>query len=264
MKKILIINGSGGVGKDTFVDLMARHAKVIHTSIVNPTKELARKIGWNGGKTEKDRKFLSDMKILIDEYNDENYSQMRKIMKDFTEGRLDAEILCIDMREKEQIERAKKEFGASTVLVTRASVPHIVSNMADKGVFDIEYDYQIKNDGSLFELNEKARDFVGMLRDEKPKGTIYVSYPCNEMNAGEKIKKIINMMRKSLPGFLFVSPVFAFCRSNDNPDIRENLWLLSKCDKMIVFNDRSNTCKAEIEYCKKNNIPYQILEWKKA
>ena len=41
MKEILIINGSGGVGKDTFVDKLSRYAKVIHTSIVNPAKDLA-------------------------------------------------------------------------------------------------------------------------------------------------------------------------------------------------------------------------------
>ena len=44
MKEILIINGSGGVGKDTFVDKLSRYAKVIQTSIVNPVKDLAKKI----------------------------------------------------------------------------------------------------------------------------------------------------------------------------------------------------------------------------
>ena len=83
MKEILIINGSGGVGKDTFVGCLSRFKKVYHTSIVNPVKELAKQAGWDGGKTERDRKFLSDLKVLIDTYNDNNYKSMEKDMQDF-------------------------------------------------------------------------------------------------------------------------------------------------------------------------------------
>lgn len=268
MKEILIINGSGGVGKDTFVDKLSIYAKVIHTSIVNPTKELAKKIGWNGGKTEKDRKFLSDMKVLIDEYNDGNYNQMKALMQDFRDGKFDAEILCIDMREKHQIERAKEEFGAKTVLVTRKAVPHITSNIADKGVFDIEYDYHIENDGTLYDLDKKAQEFVQKLKTIKYKKVIYVSHPYSGKQENlANIEKIMRILVKKMPNYLFLSPVHAFgFEYNFLPyeqGLNQCLWLLSKCDEMLVFGDytQSRGCQREIQYCEENKIPYRLVGW---
>ena len=65
-KQVFIINGSGGVGKDTFVELVSKvfNLSVMNFSSVDKVKEIARIIGWTGGKTEKDRKFLSDLKLL--------------------------------------------------------------------------------------------------------------------------------------------------------------------------------------------------------
>ena len=80
MKQILIVNGSGGVGKDTFVDLLGQFVPVKHDSIVNPTKALAKQVGWDGKKDERDRKFLAELKSLIDEYNNYNYKEMENLM----------------------------------------------------------------------------------------------------------------------------------------------------------------------------------------
>ena len=64
-RQIFIINGSGGVGKDSFVALMAMNSKcsVGNYSSVTKVKKIAEIIGWNGSKSEKDRKFLSDLKL---------------------------------------------------------------------------------------------------------------------------------------------------------------------------------------------------------
>ena len=62
--EIFIINGSGGCGKDTFVELFSKHYgpdKVWNYSSVDKVKRIAKEIGWTGAKTEKDRKFLSDL-----------------------------------------------------------------------------------------------------------------------------------------------------------------------------------------------------------
>lgn len=164
MKKILIINGSGGVGKDTFVNALRDFAEVTHISIVEPTKNLAKQIGWNGGKSEHDRKFLSDLKMLIDDYNDYNYGYISNIVRNYLDTPSDGiNLLCIDMRERPQIERAKEEFGAETVLVKRDSVQHITSNVADAGVFNMEYNYIIENDGTIEDLTRVAKSFVGLL-----------------------------------------------------------------------------------------------------
>lgn len=165
MKHILIINGSGGVGKDTFVDCLRRYTTVKHTSIINIAKKLANLVGWDGSKNEKDRKFLSDLKVLIDVYNDSNYLTIASTMQDFLNGEYSEELLCVDMREKEQIQRAKREFGAKTILIVRNDVEQIKSNLADAGVYEIKYDYIIPNNGSIEDLSNEAKKFIDKINN---------------------------------------------------------------------------------------------------
>ena len=56
-KNIIIINGSGGVGKDTFVNICSKFRKVLNISTIDKAKEAARiLVDWNGEKDEKYRK----------------------------------------------------------------------------------------------------------------------------------------------------------------------------------------------------------------
>lgn len=161
MKKIFILNGSGGVGKDTFVNLVSNYIPTIHFSSVTKVKEIAKAIGWDGGKTEKDRKFLSDLKILCTEYNNMPFNSMKEMVDKFLNG--DANALFIDIREPNEIEIAKKAFNAETVLVKRDSVVHITSNMADANVYNYQYDHIIENNGSIKDLDNTAKKFVDKL-----------------------------------------------------------------------------------------------------
>lgn len=161
MKKIFILNGSGGVGKDTFVNLVSNYIPTIHFSSVTKVKEIAKAIGWDGGKTEKDRKFLSDLKILCTEYNNLPFNSMKEMVNEFLNG--DANALFIDIREPNEIEIAKQAFNAETVLVKRDSVIHITSNMADANVYNYQYDHIIENNGSIKDLDNTAKKFVDKL-----------------------------------------------------------------------------------------------------
>lgn len=165
MKKVLIINGMGGAGKDTFVDFLKEIIPTLHISIVDNIKQLAKQLGWDEKKDEKGRRFLSDLKVAIDNYDDGNYKYVENIVRKFYNNQLDApyELLCIDMREGHQIEKAKKDFKAITVFVDR-NVPSISSNLADAGVYNFKYDYYIENNGTLLELKQKARQFVNTLK----------------------------------------------------------------------------------------------------
>ena len=69
-KLVFITNGTGGCGKDTFAEILNDFVDVTKISSIDPVKQFARFMGWNGGKTEKDRKFLSDLKLILIEYND--------------------------------------------------------------------------------------------------------------------------------------------------------------------------------------------------
>ena len=159
-KQVFIINGSGGVGKDTFVQMVMENSSlpVMNFSSVDKVKEIATIIGWDGGKSEKDRKFLSDLKLLCTEYNNLPFNSMREKVDEFNNNF--ATILFLHIREPKEIEIAKKAFNAKTILIRRNSVKQITSNMADGNVFNYSYDIEIDNDGTLFDLNMKTIDFV--------------------------------------------------------------------------------------------------------
>ena len=63
-KVVIVINGAGGVGKDTLCELASLHFKVFNVSSITPIKEIASMCGWSGAKDDKSRKFLSDLKLL--------------------------------------------------------------------------------------------------------------------------------------------------------------------------------------------------------
>lgn len=158
LKRVFILNGCGGVGKDTFVDFVGEYVPTIHFSSVTKVKEIAKAIGWDGGKTEKDRKLLSDLKLLCSEYNDMPLNSMREMVEEFKTS--NGLALFLDIREPDEIEIAKQAFNAETILVVRDSVDHISSNMADDNVYNYTYDYIIDNNGSEEDLKETARTFA--------------------------------------------------------------------------------------------------------
>ena len=164
MKKIFILNGSGGVGKDTFVDLVSNYIPTIHFSSVTKVKEIAKAIGWDGGKTEKDRKFLSDLKLLCTEYNNMPFNSMNEKVSEFINS--NAEFLFLDIREPNEIEIAKRAFNAETILVKRNFVKHITSNMADGNVYNYQYDHIIENNGSIDDLDMAAKMFVNSVTNK--------------------------------------------------------------------------------------------------
>jgi guanylate kinase len=158
-KQIIVINGSGGVGKDTFVDYCRIYANILNISSVDKIKEAARILGWNGGKTESDRKFLSDLKLLSSEYNDYSYQYIKSHIDKF---KMDKSLgtIFIHVREPEEIERIKQEFGAITLLIVNPNKQEIKTNMADANVMNYKYDYVIVNDGTLEDLENRAIEFI--------------------------------------------------------------------------------------------------------
>ena len=167
IKQVFIINGSGGVGKDTFIELMCNQAldkvKIGNYSSIDKVKEIAKAIGWNGEKTERDRKFLSDLKLLTTEYNNMPLNDMKEYAKNFMDDETDNKILFLHIREPEEIEKAVnefKEYNVKTILVKRDCVKHIVSNMADENVYNYNYDIVIENNGTLENLTSMSKQFL--------------------------------------------------------------------------------------------------------
>lgn len=154
-KQVFIINGNGGVGKDTFVEFVADSFSTMNVSSVDKVKEVARVIGWSGEKTERDRKFLSDLKLLCTNYNDMPLNDMKEKYEEFINDN-DLNFLFLHIREPEEIEKARMIFDAKTILIEKNSVKHITSNMADANVYNYNYDAIVNNNDGIDELRNKA------------------------------------------------------------------------------------------------------------
>lgn len=159
-KHIFITNGVARSGKDTFAKFLDEFVPTSKVSSIDYVKYIAKRCEWDPTtKTEKDRKFLSDLKILMGNYNDLPYRTIREAVEHFMKSP-EKNVLLIDIREPAEIDRAKKEFNAETILIVNPNVPHILSNMADRHVHEYEYDWIIKNSGTLEEFKEKVREFA--------------------------------------------------------------------------------------------------------
>lgn len=165
--KVIVINGGPAVGKDTFVDLCKKEIGwVFNYSTVDFVKSLASTCGWDGTKTPENRKFLSDLKTLLDNWNDVTFKNTKnavllftKQVKDFAPD--EPSVIFIHCREPDKILRLVNEFGAKTLLITRQeSNLAEVSNESDKNVAFYDYDFVIENNGTIEELAEKAQKFI--------------------------------------------------------------------------------------------------------
>ncbi len=163
MKKLVfVINGRGGVGKDTLCDLAATAFSVKNVSSIAPIKALARQAGWQGEKTDRARKFLSDLKAVTIAYNDFPTNWAVAAYQEFLQGA--AQILFVHIREGEEIEKFVQATGrkAKTLLIRRAAVHQgAYGNRSDDEVEQYAYDYIFDNDMPL----EQAGDaFVAYLQ----------------------------------------------------------------------------------------------------
>lgn len=158
-KQIFITNGMARCGKDTFAKFLNEIVPTLKYSSIDKVKEIATLCGWNGGKEERDRKFLSDLKLLATDYSDMPFEAVRSKVNEFLADEKHS-ILLIDIREPGEIERAKTTFGAKTILIENIIVPFINSNMADANVYNYTYDYVVQNNGTLEEFKENINQFA--------------------------------------------------------------------------------------------------------
>lgn len=167
--KIIVINGRPRAGKDTFVELCKKHCNwCLNVSTVDFVKQVAEYCGWDGTKTAANRKFLSDLKDLLTEWNDVPYKKVVRALKLFEVEVMDYDfdpeedaIAFIHCREPKEIKRLCDELGAQSLLITRDEVEEDkTSNHADEEVFNYKYDYIIANDDTLQDLEDAAVKFL--------------------------------------------------------------------------------------------------------
>lgn len=163
-KLVIIINGVGGVGKDTLCDLAAKHFKVRNISSITPIKNIASENGWNGEKDAKSRKFLSDLKRIFVEYNDLPTRYLYAQYEEFLES--DEEILFAHIREAKEIEKLKNMIPnrCLTLLIERPTADvNQWGNASDDEVKNYSYDCYFENNKPLCEIEQEFVSFLQTL-----------------------------------------------------------------------------------------------------
>ena len=186
MVKVVVVNGRPESGKTTFEakckELVAasstfwydeeQRMAVDVISTVDFVKQIARECGWDGVKNPRNRKFLSDLKDLLTEWNDVPFQKVLDhvmYLDVFAKG-FDW-LLFVDCREPAEIQKLKERLNATTVLVRRlGDEVNETSNHADENVFEYEYDYTIKNDGELNVLVTEGVGFLDFMKERGPYG----------------------------------------------------------------------------------------------
>lgn len=167
-RTVVIINGRGGVGKDSVCEIVAKHYHTAIVSTIDDVKEAARHIGWEGGKELKDRAFLSDLKDLCSKYYDHPF---KKAVNQYEQWLSDNyyDVLFIHVREPEEIEKLRKHIEDDgkarviTLLIDTSILPTASGNHADDEVGNYDYDFLFINDCDLDDLEE---EFMGFWKQE--------------------------------------------------------------------------------------------------
>lgn len=172
MVQVVVVNGMPTSGKSTFVEYCLDKLGVLgrEISTVDFVKELARMAGWDGTKTYRNRRFLSDLKDLLTEWNDVPFKKIKEAKELFESdlARYDMEhskvFLFVHCREPHEIQKIKDRLGAITVLIRREAVEdNEQSNHADRNVFEFKYDMVIDNNKGLNELKKQSEGFVKLM-----------------------------------------------------------------------------------------------------
>ena len=159
---VIIINGKGGVGKDTVCKVINNHYVTYMCSSITPIKYFARMMGWEGEKTDKARKMLSDLKNICIEYNDLPF----KYMKDRFDVAVleDVEIAIFCIREPMEIAKFRNfirnnGYTCVTLLIRSTRTQQSYGNHSDDDVEDYPYDMVYQNDGTLENLDKDFMKF---------------------------------------------------------------------------------------------------------
>lgn len=161
-KIVIIINGSGGAGKDTLCDFAAKHFRVRNISSITPIKEIARKdFGWDGQKDSKSRKLLAELKEAAINYNDMPFIYLCNEYERFLKS--GSQILFVHIREGKEIEKFKKHVSGAcyTLLITRKIDGNVQwGNDSDDNVEGYKYDWIYENNKMLEESEQDFCEFL--------------------------------------------------------------------------------------------------------
>ena len=166
---MIVINGSAGVGKDTFIRYFDYNTDLIveNVSTIDPIKSAMWTLGWNGEKTERSRLMMVEMKQLWIKHYNGCFEFVSHIYNTYQDRK---DIVFVHCREPIEIEKIVNGLdNVKTLLIknnTGLAIPY--KNGADNIVDEYSaYDYIINNNGNLDDLEKAAIKFVNDLKENK-------------------------------------------------------------------------------------------------
>lgn len=157
--KVIIISGIDAFSKNNFKDFIKKYDKEKtnidrfgETGINNRVKFIATTCGWRESTSKKDKEFLENLRILLQNYNDLPYKTTYNFIKR-TEQTIanNTELnpyIFVEVEDTVDIERLVKDFDCITVLIQN-----------DNSNYNYNYDYVIDNNGVLKDLQAAAKLF---------------------------------------------------------------------------------------------------------
>lgn len=172
--KVILINGSGGSGKDTVVELVSSYLKnkysIENISTIDEIKRIARSMGWDNQKDEKGRQFLADLKQAWTKYNNGANEEVLKTLCNYNayENYSPKEyVIFVHCREPEALAWFKEKLknhkiSVCTLIVKRENIIEFF-NDADQNVTQFDYDIALINHGDLEDLEVICEDLAEVI-----------------------------------------------------------------------------------------------------
>ena len=177
--KIILLGGKANSGKDSTAEYIdeyyrSRGVDVVNIQIAYYIKMYAKQIAhWDGDNETKPRQLLQDLGTELIRKQIDEYFFIKRILQDIDIYSRYFDVITIsDGRLPEEFASIKVAYPETvTVHVTRPNYnsrlskkqkEHVTESLVD----DIEYDYDIVNDGTLDDLQKKAIELVQMIEKE--------------------------------------------------------------------------------------------------
>ena len=177
--KIILLGGKANSGKDSTAEYIdeyyrSRGLDVVNIQIAYYMKMYAKQIAhWDGDNETKPRQLLQDLGTELIRKQIDQYSFIKRILQDIdiysryfdvitiSDGRLPEEFASIKVAYPETVTVHVTRPNYNSHL-TKKQKEHVTESLVD----DVEYDYDIVNDGTLDDLQKKAIELVQTIEKE--------------------------------------------------------------------------------------------------
>lgn len=177
--KIILLGGKANSGKDSTAEYIdeyyrSRGLDVVNIQIAYYMKMYAKQIAhWDGDNETKPRQLLQDLGTELIRKQIDQYFFIKRIFQDIdiysryfdvitiSDGRLPEEFASIKVAYPETVTVHVTRPNYNSHL-TKKQKEHVTESLVD----DIEYDYDIVNDGTLDDLQKKAIELVQTIEKE--------------------------------------------------------------------------------------------------